>query len=167
MVSTYPTTQFVLHSVERNGVQKELLSKPQNGGKRCFLSFWRFKVQFRHSKTPLPFYLSVLIRFCWKKWRSKSVLGWTTKGGKLLLCVDLWRFNVQFHQPTAPFPFCLSVHSPFSFVGQNAWAVSLQSFNSHLKNLLQNLFKLNLQCVMLLTEKPWTFSWSAITVRVF
>ena len=41
MVSTYPTTQFVLHSVERNGVQKELLGKPQNGEKRCFL--WVFE----------------------------------------------------------------------------------------------------------------------------
>ena len=50
-------------------------------------------------------------------------------------------------------------HSPFSFVGQNAYAVSLQSLNSHLKNLFQRLFKLNLQCVMLLTEKP-LFDWN-------
>ena len=130
-------------------MQKELLSiKPHNGENVAFCVFEDAKSNFVTQRLHSHFNCVFSLDSVERNGKQKAVLGQLQKGENSCF---VWIYE---DSTSNSFPFYLSVHSPFSFVGQNAYAVSLQSLNSHLKNLFQRLFKLNLQCVMLLTEKP-------------
>ena len=85
-----------IDSVERNGVQKMFLGTPQKAQNGCFLWVSEDSTsRFWNRSSSCATYLSVVNRFCWMKWRTKGVLGYTTKGTKLLLFVGFRRFNAQ------------------------------------------------------------------------
>ena len=88
-----------IDSVERNGVQKAFLGTPQKAENCCFFWFWEDSTsKFCNRSSSWTIYLSVVNRFCWKKWRAKGVLGYITKGTKRLLLLELTKTNVQIQQ---------------------------------------------------------------------